>query len=71
MSDSTKIYENRLRRMAHRQGLSLAKSRRRDIRAKDWGTYRLLDTNSGSMVCGDTSNGFGMSLDEIEAALNE
>jgi hypothetical protein len=71
MSDSLKVYENRLRRMARRQGLLLAKSRRRDTRAVDWGTYRLVDTNSGAVVCGDTANGFGMSLEEIEAALNE
>ena len=71
MTDSLNTHENRLRRMAHRQGLSLAKSRRRDIRAHDWGTYWLLDTRSGSVVNGDTANGYGMSLDEIEAALNE
>jgi len=71
MSDALKVYENRLRRMARRQGLSLAKSRRRDTRAVDWGTYGLLDANSGTVACGDTSTGYGMSLDEIEAALNE
>jgi hypothetical protein len=70
MTDSLKVHENRLRRVAHRQGLSLAKSRRRDTRAYDFGTYRLLDINSGSVVWGDTQ-GYGMSLDEIEAALNE
>jgi len=71
MSDALKVYENRLRRMARRQGLLLAKSRRRDTRAYDWGTYWLLDANSGTVACGDTSTGYGMSLDEIEAALNE
>ena len=71
MTDSLKVQENRLRRMAQRQGLFLAKSRRRDTRAVDWGTYGLLDTNSGTVACGDTSTGYGMSLDEIEAALNE
>jgi hypothetical protein len=71
MTDSLKVHENRLRRMAQRQGLLLAKSRRRDTRATDWGTYRLLDTKFGTVACGDISTGFGMSLDEIEAALNE
>ena len=38
-----KIMENKLRRMAQRQGLQLLKSRRRDPRATDYGTYMLVD----------------------------
>ncbi len=43
MTSSTpeKVRENRLRRMAERQGLKLHKSRRRDPRAIDYGTYHL------------------------------
>jgi hypothetical protein len=41
-STSEKVRENRLRRMAERQGLRLVKSRRRDPRAIDYGTYRLM-----------------------------
>lgn len=37
-----KVLENRLRRMAERQGFILEKSRRRDKRAKSYGKYRLL-----------------------------
>lgn len=33
--------ENRLRRMAERQGVQLVKSRRRDPRATDYGRYYL------------------------------
>lgn len=39
-----KVYENRLRRMAERQGLALSKSRRRDPRALDYGQWSLIDT---------------------------
>lgn len=36
-----KVHENRLRRMAERQGLALQKNRRRDPRARDYGLYWL------------------------------
>ena len=41
MGDSAKVRENRIRRMADRQGYRLLKSRRRDPLATDFGTYRL------------------------------
>jgi hypothetical protein len=66
-----KIRENRLRRMANRQGLRLEKSRRRDPRAPDWGTYRLVDPGTGSVVRYGGSSDYGLNLDEIEAALTE
>ena len=37
-----KVLENRMRRMAERQGLVLQKSARRDPKARDYGLYRLL-----------------------------
>jgi hypothetical protein len=37
-----KVRENRLRRMAERQGLALRKSRRRDPRAIDYGGWDVL-----------------------------
>jgi hypothetical protein len=40
-----KVRENRLRRMAERQGLELRKSRRRDPRAKDYGRWYIVDVN--------------------------
>jgi hypothetical protein len=42
MENDAKVRENRLRRMAERQGYKLEKSRRRDSRATDYGTYRLV-----------------------------
>ena len=38
-----KIFENRVRRAAKRQGLRVVKSRRRDPRASDYGTYTIFD----------------------------
>ncbi len=46
--DKTK--ENRLRRMANRQGLILRKSPRRDRRAVDYGMYALVDRKSRGTV---------------------
>jgi len=40
-----KVRENRLRRMAERQGLELRKSRRRDARAKDYGRWYIVDVD--------------------------
>lgn len=71
-----KVRENRLRRMAQRQGLRLEKSRRRDPRALDFGGYWLVDGpapepgggnwRSRGMVLGGE---FGASLDDVERAL--
>ncbi len=55
--------ENRLRRMAWRQGLLLRKSRRRDPRALDYGAYWLVDASINGIVAGGQ---FGVSLDDIE-----
>lgn len=64
-----KVVENRLRRMATRQGLVLSKSRRRDVRAYDYGTYALIDPDTNSLVAGDQNSGYGLSLSDVEAAL--
>ncbi len=63
MASSTqeKVRENRLRRMAARQGLQLVKSRRRDPRALDYGTYWLVDASGVEVASGDA--------DAIEASL--
>jgi hypothetical protein len=58
-----KIRENRLRRMADRQGLRLVKSRRRDPRAIGYGTYTLIDLTDNTTV------GDGMTIDDVERAL--
>lgn len=44
--DIDKARENRLRRAAARQGLTLTKSRRRDPRALDYGKYSLINLNT-------------------------
>lgn len=68
--ENAKVRENRLRRMAERQGLRLIKSRRRDTRAYDYGTYVLVDQETTALVTGHYGPGYGgASLDEIEEAL--
>jgi hypothetical protein len=70
-----KVRENKLRRMAKRQGLELIKSRRRDPRAIDYGGYMLAREN-GEAVFGHARSGpralHGApiaTLDEVEAYL--
>lgn len=63
MEQGEKVREIRLRRMADRQGLQLTRSRRRDVRALDYGKYWLL--RDGDAV----TPAEGVGLDEIEAYL--
>lgn len=65
MNQDEKVRENRLRRMADRQGLALHKSRRRDRRALDYGVFWLIEVRRNQHV----GNPRGMSLDEVEAYL--
>jgi hypothetical protein len=70
MSDE-KVRENRLRRMAERQGLKLVKSRRRDPLALDYQLYALIPDDR-YMVAGDwKEEGFGFTLDQVEARLSK
>jgi hypothetical protein len=62
MNTTEKVRENRLRRMADRQGLRLVKSPRRDPRALGYGTYRLVGPQANS-----TSG--ALTIDEIETLL--
>jgi|1185.fasta_scaffold972006_2 hypothetical protein len=72
LDEAEKVRENKLRRMAARQGLRLEKSRTRDWRFPDFGTYRLVDPFNNTVVAyGYTQNGYGMTLDEIKKALSE
>ena len=48
--NNTKVNENRLRRVADRQGLQLRKSRRRDPNAVDYGLYALIERSYGSAI---------------------
>lgn len=66
-----KIRENRLRRMAERQGLVLSRSRRRDPRALDFGTYMLLNAKTSAVVAQGSESGYGLSLDDVEQQLQK
>jgi hypothetical protein len=46
MDQGIKVRENRLRRMAGRQGLRLLRNPRRDPHATDYGSYKLTDVNA-------------------------
>jgi hypothetical protein len=47
-----KVYENRVRRIAARQLLSLHRTRRRDRLAHDYGTYTLTDASGKTVATG-------------------
>ena len=63
MEPTDNIRENRLRRMAKRQGCRLVKTRRIDPLAIDYGTYRLVP------VKGKASSRL-LTLDEVEKRLS-
>jgi hypothetical protein len=65
ISTSTKVHENRVRRMASRQGLVVQKSGRRDPRALDYGLYWLFEIGTDALVSAEE----GMTLDQTEAWL--
>lgn len=71
MNQAERTREQRLRRMAERQGLALKKSPRRDPYALDFGTYILVDPDTNALVLGGPSGGFAHApdLDDIEAYL--
>lgn len=73
MANPEKVREDRLRRMARRQGLQLSKNPRRDPRAYDYGSYMLVNENNAVVAdFGWDRPGFpeGESwLDDIEAYL--
>lgn len=69
-STGAKVYENRMRRMAERQGLRLVKSKRRDPRAIDFGKFMLTDADTGAIVAGASGTGRAeFSLADVEAHL--
>lgn len=71
MRIAEKVRENRLRRMAERQGLALVKSRRRDRHAWDYGTYMLLDVATNGVVASGSQQGYGLDMDAIESELEK
>jgi hypothetical protein len=66
-----KVAENRARRMAERQGLRLAKSRRRDPRSVDYGSYMLVDAATSGVVAYGLQSGYGLSLTDVFEILTE
>lgn len=66
-----KVRENRLRRMAARQGFALHKSRVRDVNALGHGTYMIVNPHIDAVVYHnwDLPGGFGLDLDDVEAWL--
>jgi hypothetical protein len=62
----TKVHENRLRRMAARQGLELRKTKRRDPMALDYGRYRLVDIRTGAEATVPDGDEHGLTLDQAE-----
>ena len=66
-----KVFENRLRRAAGRQGLRLEKSRRRDPRALGYGTYMLVDIYTDGAVASHLQSGYGLGLEDVARALQE
>jgi hypothetical protein len=69
--DNDKVCENRLRRMARRQGLMLQRSRARDPRALGYGHYRLTDPNTNVVEFGADPWDYSATLDAIEEWLVE
>ena len=62
-----KVRENRLRRMAERQGLALRKSPRRDPNALDFGIYWIVDpARRDAVVARGSQYDQAMSIDEVE-----
>ena len=61
---AAKVRENRLRRMADRQGLRLEKSRRRDPRALDYGRWNIVGIMGGTRTILT-----GQTLEDVEAYL--
>jgi hypothetical protein len=64
-----KVRENRLRRVAQRQGYTLQKSKRRDPRAIDYGLFLIVDQNNRIVAKG--RHGEWLEIDEVEEWLNE
>ena len=72
--DNSKVRENRLRRMAERQGYRLMKSPRRDSHARDYGGYALVNPSipvnrPGFVLQGGKPFMFSADLDDIETYL--
>ena len=66
METKEKIRENRIRRKLKRMNFCLAKSRRRDPDAIDYGCYMITDMYSNAVVFGAQNGWRDLSLDDVE-----
>jgi hypothetical protein len=66
-----KVRENRLRRMAARQGFILQKSARRDPRARDYARFRLIADSREAYEPGFDGGEFTLSVSEVEQFLTQ
>ena len=67
---SEKGRENRLRRMAERQGLRLERSRRHDKRAASYGLYALRDWRTRKLVSEPgVRDDHALTIDQVERYL--
>jgi len=64
----SKSHENRVRRLAQREGYVVRKSRVRDWRYDDQGEFRLIEPTRNLCVLGSR---FDATLDDIEAWLTD
>ena len=63
--------EARLRRLASSMGLALRKSRARDTCRMDFGCYKIVSVKGNYVVTGGFPYGYSLSLDAVEAVLDE
>ena len=65
---ATKTRENRLRRVAARQGYRLSKRKRHDPNAIDYGLFALIDIKTGGAVNAPLADHFvhSWTLDQVE-----
>jgi len=72
MEECEKVQENRARRKAHRRGLMLWRSRRRDPQALDYGMYMVTDVQTGGLVHASAPWGeYALTLDQAEELIDE
>lgn len=64
-----RVRENRARRAAQRRGWQLVKSKTRDPHALGYGTFVITST-AGVVKGGRLPNGYGLTLEEVEAHLD-
>ena len=68
---NSRVREQRVRRLAHRHGLRLEKSRIRSPHAKGYGGYRLVEVPHHTVVYGSIPHAYGATLDDIEHFLTQ